>query len=1130
MKRGKLERSLYDIRHLYFDALWRYGKLDKENKVLICDETATNWSGYLFNNGLDTKGDCQLFNQTKKALLGKEDTGKKFFEDIFVNIDFTNVMESPKLSSEMISNLKKIENGIILTIGGKQIRFVDFLKSNSMSKNNCIYYVNAEYKSKIEPRVTFGLDKNKAVIAKWYAYSGLCISDSTIIENIKLNSDEVVVIPDDKDTCKYIKCITAISIKYLLELVQEVKDALADISKYIFADITLPTSSFYENISNLDLKNKKVIYSKFDTKINPIVHEFISYKKSPDFIVSSDTKFTEKEEYMLIIVNRFLDAIDLSIDNCLKELSNITKEYAGLEGNSRELYWKKMLVSNYPIFVNKFDGEGLISKEFSKEINIELNKLANNKIDAKFGFSFQIRLPFIKGVVHSCDIKKFFKDKNIEKIYGLDFSGGLKEYEIDKVKMILTKGQFKADSMLKGLETLENESAFDAFMRKFKEYDYAFAISNLEPENKDTVNLNYQFFSTLPFATRELKKLLHNTENEFKILTTDENVAKSLFLQHSSECEQDEKIYAKNPDFYISTKRFKLRKAQIIADYLRELLQMKINCNGYRKLLCGDLLELLYHAAHHHLDKKDRPICPKLPLNKFYAPNTVIENEDSFDKCILLRNPHYSRNEIAVLKPYTEEGEHQKYFGTLTGVLMVNPLSLTAERLGGADYDGDTVVLLTHKLRNRTIANLTSKDNKLKYPLIQIPSLLVNPLEITYENKIICLKNTFSSRVGLISNNALNDAFKIYSFKDVEKEDQIAFYTILNGLEIDSAKKGIKPIFFQTPKSQCCRNFLELKDKLKADAPYDKQLKEFLYFNKLYNYKDDLLNIQSAIHYIGDQINGFKPVKSKEEKFKFKKENLDVSDDAISKMITILRAYSIVTTAINQCSHKAYNKKLNGPKEKAIQDSIYSILELNNIADDEIINALHTTNAYETLKRYCSSEEKYHYLDSKGQREVYLKNYLEIEGLTTKDIDILCEFDKNKVYLVYLILRYWKEFEAVNGNDILFKKPICNEILNDESIIYKRIEKNLTQETIDNIIVKSNVLVEKISDELVEICKCKNYIKVLKDKTLTILKPYVKDIPFEAFIKVTNIDNYDLAFNLLSDKLLVFLDKIKEEK
>ena len=88
----------------------------------------------------------------------------------------------------------------------------------------------------------------------------------------------------------------------------------------------------------------------------------------------------------------------------------------------------------------------------------------------------------------------------------------------------------------------------------------------------------------------------------------------------------------------------------------------------------------------------------------------------------------------------------------------------------------------------------------------------------------------------------------------------------------------------------------------------------------------------------------------------------------------------------------------------------------------------------------------------------------------------------------------------------------------------------MTQETIDNIIVKSNVLVEKISDELVEICKCKNYIKVLKDKTLTILKPYVKDIPFEAFIKVTNIDNYDLAFNLLSDKLLVFLDKIKEEK
>ena len=43
------------------------------------------------------------------------------------------------------------------------------------------------------------------------------------------------------------------------------------------------------------------------------------------------------------------------------------------------------------------------------------------------------------------------------------------------------------------------------------------------------------------------------------------------------------------------------------------------------------------------------------------------------------------------------------------------------------------------------------------------------------------------------------------------------------------------------------------------------------------------------------------------------------------------------------------------------------------------------------------------------------------------------------------------------------------------------------------------------------------------------LKPYLKDVPFEAFIAVTNIDNTDLAFNLLSDKLLVFLEKGKEE-
>ena len=51
------------------------------------------------------------------------------------------------------------------------------------------------------------------------------------------------------------------------------------------------------------------------------------------------------------------------------------------------------------------------------------------------GYSFQIRLPFIKGIVHSCDFKRFFKEKNISQIYGLTYDGNKKKlYNIESIK------------------------------------------------------------------------------------------------------------------------------------------------------------------------------------------------------------------------------------------------------------------------------------------------------------------------------------------------------------------------------------------------------------------------------------------------------------------------------------------------------------------------------------------------------------------------------------------------------------------------------------------------------------------------------------------------------------------------
>ena len=57
----------------------------------------------------------------------------------------------------------------------------------------------------------------------------------------------------------------------------------------------------------------------------------------------------------------------------------------------------------------RHDGEGVISKEYSQQIDRSLCK-------AKLHTSFQIRMPFVKGMLHEIDFKKFYKAIGVTEI------------------------------------------------------------------------------------------------------------------------------------------------------------------------------------------------------------------------------------------------------------------------------------------------------------------------------------------------------------------------------------------------------------------------------------------------------------------------------------------------------------------------------------------------------------------------------------------------------------------------------------------------------------------------------------------------------------------------------------------
>jgi len=93
--------------------------------------------------------------------------------------------------------------------------------------------------------------------------------------------------------------------------------------------------------------------------------------------------------------------------------------------------------------------------------------------------------------------------------------------------------------------------------------------------------------------------------------------------------------------------------------------------------------------------------------------------------CTLLRNPHIAGNEELQLRPYVKPENMRKYFlKQLDETVMINWDTLTAERLGGADFDGDMVKIITDGTVNRCVrrnydGEVTTANN---IPLLKIPS------------------------------------------------------------------------------------------------------------------------------------------------------------------------------------------------------------------------------------------------------------------------------------------------------------------------------------------------------------------------------------------------------------------------
>lgn len=322
-----------------------------------------------------------------------------------------------------------------------------------------------------------------------------------------------------------------------------------------------------------------------------------------------------------------------------------------------------------------FDGSGFITPKYASYINEALN--------IKGATSFQIRLPFMKGMLHEVDVHEFletYNGKKSEQLYEDAF--GIKR-DLSKAHIFVTESMFKGMKwILQYLDSASNKTThmdpMVFYCDMMKKYDHALYISgtNLPYGHSKYTHLSYQMINTLHFTEEQFKRIVERhcffIENPIEYLkdceerTVDDD-DNNIQEKDSDTQEYDEetivarqipnwkralfKNSALKIDGYIKSQLKNVQKG-----LLTKLATGKLVVEGQNRYLCRDLLPLL--ASLLEDENVISKFWQKYVYLRFYLPvgtqsdcwEDLKLNYDSY--YAFFRSPHLSRNEQVIMKRF----------------------------------------------------------------------------------------------------------------------------------------------------------------------------------------------------------------------------------------------------------------------------------------------------------------------------------------------------------------------------------------------------------------------------------------------------------------------------------------------
>lgn len=895
------ELSIYDLKVLLFE--WAYGMPIHFSHFQTKQLLSTQSKHRVLEN--------PLFYQVrleKNDIFENFDPGCLLFDIFYVNFSDTfNSFNNGKLIQYFGEEL--IQNGLSITSSvGEVFHYNVFEKSGGMSRNSTISFVRDDregnyqnFKERLSKRIMVNIDIKNAIISKLDAYNGLMLTSGVRIPNLELNSKNVIVVNDIEKSI-LTDCVTAINKDGMIALLKLYLDLSIDLSEN--SSMKKQSLDTYEALMlshhvELSIDDKESIdIKKFITRnFNYIVETILNKSSLDEYVIDKGFKkiiffsifykhFYETKKMYLEDFLSYLEHWDVfnGSNNSLQENLNNTKKLLTdlLENSStnnatndanhifsllnktfmnpitsksedNQTRWIRVVEKKYQD-INLFDGVGLISPDYAQKINIAY--MTDFDVEKRPHTSFQIRMPYIKGMLHEVDFVKFYSEKNVTKIFDITN----KEHDIKDIKIILTKSQFKAYKWLLNFykeqikpndfnEKYENH--LDFYWKNFNQYNHALYISGvnkLSNYNSNMQTLNYQFLHTPQLSKSMFENLIQQAKEKAYNISSDIETRIKLYMDGDEDYDNEEMIdYEQDNDIRINDnkdlnyyKGIVLQKNHMfllengikndlkkMADkYIANFAMGRIETEGELRYLVSDLLSFLYFQKTDNeklkFQFKKREY---LHFNRFYMPSKkhgiLLKGNHHY---AVMRNPHITRNEAVFLKPFkSKKSERVKYFGHLKGVIFINPLSLVPERLGGADYDGDMVKIYANSDIVSAVKMNFESDKGQNNRLVLIPHSLSKDEEVNVNNRIRTIKNTFSTRIGLFCNIAFKNSVHAYNINkdlklnDDSKERNTEYLSILTGLEIDSVKNGEKPKLPQFDIEKQSDYFLKIKKVIKEN-------------------------------------------------------------------------------------------------------------------------------------------------------------------------------------------------------------------------------------------------------------------------------------------------------------------------